>query len=119
MTSTTAPITQTSSSAVSNRVGIWVIIEASTCSGLTPSTLVREPVMPTSEMKAVPPGSTRPSAVGTWVWVPKTAATRPSRCQPIATFSLVTSAWKSTITASASILVEDAVDGVEGGAGDA
>ena len=30
--------------------------------------------MPTSEMKAVPPGSTRASAVGTWVWVPRTAA---------------------------------------------
>ena len=55
LTSTTAPITQTSSSAVSNRVGICVISEASACSGLTPSTLVREPVMPTSEMKAVPP----------------------------------------------------------------
>ena len=58
--------------------------------------------MPTSEMKAVPLGSTRPSAVGTCVWVPNTAATRPSRCQPIATFSLVTSAWKSTTIASAS-----------------
>ena len=54
LTSTTAPITQTSSSAVSNRAGIWVISDASACSGLTPSTLVREPVMPTSEMKAVP-----------------------------------------------------------------
>ena len=59
--------------------------------------------MPTSQMNAVPPGRTRASAVGTWVWVPKTAATRPSRCQPIATFSLVTSAWKSTTTQSASI----------------
>ena len=50
------------------------------------------PVMPTSVMYAVPPGSTRPSAVGTWVWVPTHALTRPSRCQPIATFSLVSSA---------------------------
>ena len=58
--------------------------------------------MPTSLMNAVPPGRTRASAVGTWVWVPRQAAARPSRCQPIATFSLVTSAWKSTITASAS-----------------
>ncbi len=40
LTSTTAPITQTSSSAVSKRVGIWVISEASACSGLTPRTLV-------------------------------------------------------------------------------
>ena len=56
LTSTTAPITQTSSSAVSNLTGIWVISASSACSGLTPSTLVREPVMPTSEMKAVPAG---------------------------------------------------------------
>jgi hypothetical protein len=58
--------------------------------------------MPTSEMYAVPCGSTRASAVGTWVWVPMTAAALPSRCQPIATFSEVTSAWKSTRKASAS-----------------
>ena len=32
------------------------------------------------------------------VWVPSTASTRPSRCHPIATFSLVVSAWKSTTT---------------------
>ncbi len=102
LTSTTAPITQTSSSAVSKRVGIWVTRAPSASSIRTPRMLCREPVMPTSEMKAVPLGRTRPSAVGTWVWVPSTAATRPSRCQPIATFSLVTSAWKSTITASAS-----------------
>jgi len=52
-------------------------------------------------MWAVPPGRTRASAVGTWVWVPSTAATRPSSCHPIATFSLVSSAWKSTTIASA------------------
>ena len=75
--------------------------------------------MPTSLMWAVPPGRTRPSAVGTWVWVPSTAATRPSRCQPIATFSLVISAWKSTITASAvREPLEQRVDLVERGAGD-
>lgn len=103
-TSTTAPITQTSSSAVSNLTGIWVISCSSTSSGFTPRTLVRDPVIPTSEMKAVPCGSTRASAVGTWVWVPSTAATRPSRCHPMATFSLVTSAWKSTRIKSHSIL---------------
>ena len=32
------------------------------------------------------------SAVGMWVCVPSTAVTLPSRCQPIATFSLVASA---------------------------
>ncbi len=81
-----------------------------------PMTPSREPVMPTSEMWAVPPGRTRASAVGTWVWVPQTAATRPSRCQPIATFSLVTSAWKSTTKTSASSLeaLEQGVGLVEG-----
>src|SRR5215213_6334844 len=68
------------------------------CSLTTPMTPPRGPVMPTSVMYAVPPGSTRASAVGTCVWVPTTAVTRPSRCQPIATFSLVASAWKSTRT---------------------
>ena len=83
------------------RTGIWVRKPSSACSQRTPSTLAREPVMPTSEMNAVPFGSTRASAVGTWVWVPTTAPARPSRCQPIATFSEVTSAWKSTKKASA------------------
>ena len=36
----------------------------------------------------MPSGSTRPSAVGTCVWVPTTALTRPSRYHPRATFSL-------------------------------
>src|ERR1700722_20335135 len=31
-----------------------------------------------------------------WVWVPRTAVTRPSRYQPSATFSLVASAWMSS-----------------------
>jgi len=33
-----------------------------------------------------------------WVWVPTHAVTRPSKCQPIATFSLVASACMSTST---------------------
>ena len=37
------------------------------------------PVIPTSHWKAVPPGRMHSSAVGTWVWVPSTADTRPSR----------------------------------------
>ena len=41
------------------------------------------------------------SAVGTCVWVPTTAAARPSRYQPSACFSEVASAWISTNTASA------------------
>ena len=41
--------------AVSKRVGIWVISAASACSALTPRMPAREPVMPTSVMWAVPP----------------------------------------------------------------
>ena len=67
-----------------------------------PSTESAGPVMPRSVRKPVPLGSTRPSAVGTWVWVPHTAWTRPSRYQPMAPFSLVASAWKSTTLISAS-----------------
>ena len=52
--------------------------------------------MPTSEMQAVPPSRMRASAVGMCVCVPKTTLTRPSRCQPMAIFSLEASAWKST-----------------------
>ena len=40
----------------------------------------------------------RESAVCTCVCVPTTADARPSRCHPIAIFSLVASAWKSTNT---------------------
>src|SRR3989304_1143631 len=40
----------------------------------------------------------RASAVGTCVWLPNTAATRPSRYQPMACFSLVASACMSTTT---------------------
>src|SRR5205823_9289166 len=47
-------------------------------------------------MYAVPPGSTRSSAVGTWVCVPTTAVTRPSKYQPNAIFSDVASACIST-----------------------
>ena len=54
------------------------------------------PVMPTSVRYAVPFGRIRSSAVCTCVCVPTTAVTLPSRCQPIATFSDVASAWKST-----------------------
>ena len=52
--------------------------------------------MPASVWYAVPPDRMRVSAVGMWVWVPITAETRPLRCHPIAIFSLVSSAWKST-----------------------
>src|SRR3989304_4727883 len=44
----------------------------------------------------------RASAVGTWVCVPITALTRPSRYQPMAFFSLVISQWKSTMRSAGS-----------------
>src|SRR6266550_2756153 len=47
-------------------------------------------------MYAVPPGSTRSSAVGTCVCVPTMAVTRPSKYQPNAIFSDVASACIST-----------------------
>ena len=46
----------------------------------------------------MPPGSTVGSLVWMCVWVPITAVAEPSSSRPIATFSLVTSAWKSTST---------------------
>ena len=54
--------------------------------------------MPTSLRKAVPPGRMRASAVCTCVCVPITAVTRPSRNHARAAFSLVASAWMSTMT---------------------
>src|SRR5215204_5445887 len=51
-TSTTTALTQTSSSAVSNFTGIWVRKDSSACSRRTPMTPAREPVIPTSVMKA-------------------------------------------------------------------
>ena len=54
--STAAPITQTSSVAVSKRTGMSVRMRSIACSRFTPSTPSREPVMPTSLMNAVPSG---------------------------------------------------------------
>jgi hypothetical protein len=55
------------------------------------------PVIPESVRYAVPFGRIRSSAVCTCVCVPTTSVALPSRCQPIAIFSLVASAWKSTM----------------------
>src|SRR6267378_7236274 len=63
--------------------------------GSTPSTESRGPTIPASATSAVPCGRIRASAVGTCVWVPSTAENRPSRCHPIASFSLVASACQS------------------------
>ena len=67
-----------------------------TSSFRTPITESHGPHMPTSVTKAVPPGSTRASAVCTCVCVPSTAETLPSRNRPIAFFSLVASQCMST-----------------------
>ena len=48
--STATPMSQTSSSALSKRTGIWVLKARSACSRRTPITPAREPVMPTSAM---------------------------------------------------------------------
>ena len=50
------------------------------------------PVIPASVQYPVPFGRMRSSAVGTWVCVPITAETLPSRYQPSAIFSAVASA---------------------------
>jgi hypothetical protein len=64
---TTTAFSHGSSVEVSNLTGICVAIASIACSRLTPITPPRGPVMPTSVIYAVPPGSTRRSAVGTCV----------------------------------------------------
>ncbi len=95
---TRAPSRRTPPDAVSNRTGIPVRIRRIARSDSTPITESCGPVMPTSVSAAVPPGSTRASAVWTCVCVPSTAVTRPSSQRASATFSLVASAWTSTTT---------------------
>jgi hypothetical protein len=48
-------------------------------SAVLPITESWGPVIPASVIAAVPPASTRASAVWTWVWLPSTALARPSR----------------------------------------
>jgi hypothetical protein len=67
-----------------------------TVDGAKPITLQTGPVIPISVRYAVPPGRIRSSPVTTWVWVPTTTLTRPSRYRPRAFFSDVSSQWKST-----------------------
>ncbi len=76
--------------------GSPVRIRSIASSARTPITESCGPVIPASVIAAVPPGRTRASFVWTWVCVPITAVTRPSRMRASATFSLVASAWKST-----------------------
>ena len=88
-------------SAASYRRGSWPRKRATEFSGFTPRMDRAGPVIPRSVINPVPWGRICPSAVGTWVWVPHTACTRPSRYQAMAPFSLVASAWKSTKSRSA------------------
>ena len=70
---------RTSPVAGSRRVGMPVTKRLiALCSSL-PITESCGPVMPASVIAAVPPLSTRASLVWTWVCVPSTAVTRPSR----------------------------------------
>ena len=75
--------------------GHSVVMNFSTRSLRRPRTESYGPHMPTSVMKALPPGRIFASAVGTCVCVPKMIDARPSSQWPIATFSLLASAWKS------------------------
>ena len=95
--STTTPFSRGLPVAGSNRDGIALRNRASDGSVSMPMIESCGPVMPASVRYAVPFGRIRSSAVCTCVCVPKTAVTLPSRCQPIAIFSLVASAWKSTM----------------------
>ena len=78
-TSTTAPPRRGSPVATSKELGTKVTVVNSTRSTRRPRMLSYGPVMPTSVMKAVPPGRICSSAVGTCVCVPRTALTLPLR----------------------------------------
>ena len=82
-----------------SRSGRSVIVRkrSSACSRFTPITPPRGPVMPTSVIRGPAREHARVRRGHVRV-VPTHAVTRPSRCQPIATFSLVASACKSTST---------------------
>ena len=93
-----AALSRPAPSAASNFAGMLVRKRESAFSVTTPMIESCGPVMPTSVRHAVPFGRIRSSAVCTCVWVPSTAVARPSRCHPMAIFSDVASAWKSTMT---------------------
>src|ERR1043166_6071720 len=95
-TLTTAAFIRRSPEAGCSRSGIRVRNRRSAAARSMPITLSNPPVIPASHRNAVPLGRMRSSAVCTCVCVPTMAETRPSRCQPRATFSAVVSAWKST-----------------------
>jgi len=76
----------------SNLVGIPLRNRSSDGSRSIPMMPSCGPVIPASVMYAVPFGRIRSSAVCTCVCVPTTSVTLPSRCHPMAIFSLVASA---------------------------
>src|SRR5438046_6894892 len=93
--STTTLLNCTTPDATSKRRGRWSRKRDTMIDGSIPRTESRGPTIPVSARSAVPCGTIRPSAVGTCVWLPSTAENRPSRCHPIASFSLVASACQS------------------------
>src|SRR5438067_2258547 len=93
--STTTLLNCTTPDATSKRRGRWSRKRDTMIDGSIPRTESRGPTIPVSARSAVPCGRIRPSAVGTCVWLPSTAENRPSRCHPIASFSLVASACQS------------------------
>lgn len=93
--STIIPQSLTGPLATGNLVGSPVLNLHTTLSTFLPRTEISGPHIPASVRCAVPFGRIRSSAVWTWVWVPTTADTVPSRWKPMAMLSLVVSAWKS------------------------
>src|ERR1700736_271096 len=89
--STSAPCKRTSPAATGNEAGMLETNRFIIGSIARPRMEFTGPHIPASHKKAVPPGRICSSAVWTWVWVPMTAETLPSRKRPIAIFSLVVS----------------------------
>src|SRR6266545_238612 len=117
---TMTPLSRPGPAADSNFTGSPVTKRVSAISVVTPMIESCGPVIPASVMYAVPLGRIQSSAVCTCVCVPNTPVTRPSRCHPIATFSDVASAWKSTMMTrafarSASISLSTTVNGSSSG----
>ena len=112
------PITQTSSVG-GLEAGRHLVMDCrNTCSGFTPRTLVREPVMPTSQMNAVPPGrpDRRRWGRGCGCRRRRRRGRRGASPSPPSRWSPRRGSRRSTTSASSP--VEDRLDGVEGRAGD-
>ena len=113
--------TSPSACATSNGTGMAVAICLTTAPICLPMTDSCGPHMPMSLMYAVPgrpvassiaeAGRMRASVVGTWVWLPITAATLPLKCHASACFSLVASACMSTTMMDVSLRTSATISG--------